>query len=64
MSSLTAVEILEPLEEDKAQGVASAVKLSEKPSEPAEAEEQTDEVSETNLNCCPVICWTLQYLEC
>lgn len=48
-------ELLEPLEKDKAQGVASDIEASEKPSEPSEAEQQTDMVSETSLNyCCPV----------
>ena len=46
-------EILE-LKKDKAQDVASGVEASEKPSEPVEAEEQNDMVSETSLNCCPV----------
>ena len=53
VNSLTK-EILEPLKKDKAQDVASGVEASEKPSEPVEAEEQNDMVSETSLNCCPV----------
>ena len=47
--------------DEKASNVASDVEASEKPSELAEAEEQTNMVSETILNCCTVnyICGTL-----